>query len=125
MKFKIKYVREQGIVQVKPSGRMSRDDRRMLAKMMLAAKLENNVNEFLLNQKETAFGLSALEIKRFPVVLRDIGFGPADRVAILVNPDSLKSVLFGFLRDVLALSSLRVQVFIDNANAVAWLKTRN
>ncbi len=125
MKCKIKYVREQGIVQMKPSGQMSREDRKKLPELMLAAGRENNVNGFLLNQKETAFGLSAPEIRRLPAVLRNKGFSPEDRMAVVINPDSLKSPLFRFLREVLALSTLRVQIFNDNAKAIAWLKERN
>jgi hypothetical protein len=125
MKLKIDYIKDKRIVHAKTSGRMSRQDRRKLSEEVLAAGRKKNVNEFLLNQKETEFGLSAPEINRLPVLLRDTGFGPTDRMAILIKPGSLKSVLRSFLQDVLSLSSPRVQVFTDTGEAIAWLKVRN
>ena len=104
---------------------MSKEDRKKLTEMMLATGRKNHVNEFLLNQKETAFGFSPLEIRRLPFVLRNNGFSTEDKMAIVINPDSLRKPLFGFLREILALSSLRVQVFNDNLKAIAWLKESN
>ena len=125
MKFKIKYVQEQGIVQIKPSGQRSRNDRRMLAKTMLEAGRKRHFNSFLLNQTETAFGLSLPEISRLPDILRQTGFGDTDRVAVLLNNGRGKTGLLEFVQDVLAMSCMRIQVFVDNAHAIDWLKSRN
>ena len=63
---------------------------------MLAAGRKNNVNAFLIDQKETAFMLSVLEIDRLPSMLKEIGFSSSHKLAILINHDSLKSNLFKF-----------------------------
>ena len=125
MKLEIDYVKNQGIVRVKISGQRSRDDKKKLSEETLAAGRKKNVNAFLLDQKETAFGLSFLEIDRLPAVLRDTGFGVEDRMAILVNPDSLKGGPFRFLQDVISLGPLQVQVFNNPEEATAWLKAKN
>jgi hypothetical protein len=124
MKWKIDYVEDRGIVQVKTTGKMSWEERRKLTEDALAAGRKMNFSAFLVDQKETAFGLSAQEINRLPVVLRDIGFGPEDRMAILINPGSINGSSLRFLQNVLCLSLLRVQVFTDHKEATAWLKTR-
>ncbi len=125
MKLEIDYVKDKGIVRVKTSGQRGRDDKKKLSEEALAAGRKRDVNAFLLDQKETAFGLSVREIDRLLGVLRDTGFSVTDRMAILVNPDSLRSGSFRFLQDVLSLGSLQVQVFNDTEEATAWLKVKN
>jgi hypothetical protein len=124
VQWEIDYVKDQGIVKVKTSGQKTRDDRKKLSEEMLAAGRKKKVNAFLLDQKETAFGLSVLEIDRLPAVLRDTGFSVKDRMAILINPDSPKSGSLRFLRSVLYLRSPRIQVFSDTEEATAWLKAK-
>ena len=124
MKWEINYVENRRIVQVKPSGQMSWDDKKKLGEETLAAGRKKNVNAFLLNQKETAYGLSVLEINRLPAVLRDIGFGCKDKVSILLNPDSVKGNLLEFLQNVLSLGPLQIKVFVDSEKATAWLKAK-
>jgi hypothetical protein len=124
MKWKISYIEGHRVVKVKPSGQLSWDDKKKLSEEMLAAGRKKNVNAFLLNQKETAFGLSVLEINRLPAVLRDIGFGPKDKISILLNPDSVKGCLLEFLQNILSLGPLQIKVFIDRQTATDWLKKK-
>jgi hypothetical protein len=125
MKWQIDYVKDQGIVKVKISGQRSRDDEKKLSEEALAAGRKENINSFLLDQKETAFGLSVIEIDRLPAVLRDTGFGVEDRMAVLINPNLLKSGSFRFLQNVISLGSQQVQVFSDPEEATTWLKAKN
>ena len=85
---------------------------------MLAAGRKNNVNTFFVDQKETSFGLSVLEIDRLPSMLKEIGFSPNDKLAILINHDLLKGDLFKFLQNVCLLR------FNDAEKATAWLKKK-
>jgi hypothetical protein len=124
MNWKISYVGDQRIVQVKPSGQMSWDDKKKLSEETLAAGREKNINAFLVNQKDTAFGLSVLEINRLPAVLMDAGFSHKDRVSILLNPDSIKGSLPEFLQNILSLGPLQIKVFTDRQKATAWLKAK-
>jgi len=125
MNWKINYVGDRRIVQVKPSGPMSWDDKKKFGEEALAAGRKRNINAFLLNQKETAFGLSVLEINRLPAVLKNAGFGQKDKVSILLNSDSVKGNLLGFLQNILSLGPLQIKVFIDRRKATAWLKARS
>jgi len=125
MKWTIDYAKAEGFVRVKTSGQRCLEDRKKLGKEVLSAGRKKHVNAFLLDQKDTAFGLSVLEIDRLALLLRDIGFSAKDRMAILLNQGSLKNSLFRFLHDVLSLCSLKIQVFSDTQEAAAWLKAKS
>jgi hypothetical protein len=124
MKWEIGYVEDQGIIKAKTSGLMSWNDKKKLSEEMLAAGRTKNVNAFLVDQKETSFGLSVLEIDRLPEMFRNIGFDIKDKIAILINSDLSNTPLFKFLQDVFSLSSLSVRVFTDTDEATAWLKKK-
>jgi hypothetical protein len=124
MKWEIGYVEDQGIIKAKTSGLMSWNDKKKLSEEMLAAGRTKNVNAFLVDQKETSFGLSVLEIDRLPEMFRNIGFDIKDKIAILINSDLSNKPLFKFLQDVFSLSSLSVRVFTDTDEATAWLKKK-
>jgi hypothetical protein len=124
MKWKIDYIEDHGIVKVKTSGQMRWDDKIKLSEETLAAGRQKNVNAFLVDHKEAAFGLSVLEIDRLPAMFKDIGFGPKDKMAILVNPESPNSNLFTFLQNVFDINSLQIKVFTNPAEADAWLKNK-
>jgi hypothetical protein len=122
MKWKISYIKNRGIIQVKTSGQMSWEEKKKLTEETLAAGRKKKINAFLVNQKETAFGLSVLEINRLPSLLKDIGFNSEDKISILLNSDSIKERLLGFLQNILSLSPLQIKVFIDREKATAWLQ---
>jgi hypothetical protein len=124
MKWEISCVEDEGIIKAKTSGLMSRDDNKKLVEEMLAAGRKKNISAFLVDQKETSFGLSVMEIDRLPDLFRELGFEIKDKMAILINPDSSNKALFDFLQNVFTLSSLRVQVFADPNEAAAWLKKK-
>ncbi len=125
IKWKIEYIEGHRIIQAKTSGRLSRGDIKRLIEEILAEGRQKNVNAFLLDQRETTLGLSVLEIDRLPEMLSEIGFGPGDKAAVLVNPDSFKNTLLKFLQDVLSLSSLQIRVVSDFEKATAWLEMKN
>jgi len=89
---------------------------------MLATGRQKNVNAFLVDQKETAFGLSVLEVDRLPEKFRNIGFSDTDKIAILINPESANSNMFTFLQNVFTINLLQIRVFTDPDEATAWLK---
>jgi hypothetical protein len=124
MKWQIDYAEDKGIVQVKTSGQMSWEDKKKLSEEALAAGRERNVNAFLVDQKEASLELSVLEIDRLPAMFKEIGFGPDDRMAILVKADSPHSSMFRFLQNVFTLRSLQIRVFTDPEKATAWLKSK-
>jgi hypothetical protein len=59
-----------------------------------------------------------------PSMLKEIGFRPNDKLAILINHDSLKGDLFKFLQNVCSLNSMQIQVFNATEKATAWLKKK-
>jgi hypothetical protein len=124
MKWIIDFVEDQGIIRVKTSGLMSFDDKKKLFEEMFTAGRSRKINAFFIDQKETCFGLSVLEIDRLPELFRNIGFEVKDKVAILTNSDSSTKPLFAFLQDIFALRSLRVCVFTDSQEAIAWLRRK-
>lgn len=125
MRWKIDYIEDQGIIRAKTSGLMSRDDKKKLCEEMLSAGRQKSIKMFLIDQKETSFGLSVLEIDDLPKMFKSIGFDTKDKVAILTNPDGSNKALFSFLQDVFSLSSLKVRVFTDSLEAITWLRKKD
>jgi hypothetical protein len=125
MEWKIDYIEDHGIVNVKTSGKMEFNDKKKLSEETLAAGRKKNVNAFFMDHKEAVFGLSVLEVDNLPAMFKDIGFGPKDKMAILVNLESPNSNMFTFLENVFAINSLQVRVFTDPEEATVWLKTKN
>jgi hypothetical protein len=124
LKWQIDFDQERQILLVKTRGLISWEDKKKLNEEMLAAGRKNNINAFLVDQKETSFGLSVLEIDRLPSMLTEIGFGPDNKLAILINHDSLKGNLFKFLQNVCSLRSMQIRVFDDTEKATALLKKK-
>jgi hypothetical protein len=125
MKWQIIYAEEHGFVHVKTSGPINWADKKTLSKEAFDAGREKNVNAFLIDQKESPFRLSVLEIDQLPKMFRDIGFKPSDKVAILVNPDSIDKSVLRFIENVFSLSCLQIQIFADSDEANRWLKVKN
>ena len=125
MKWEIDYIEDHGIVKAKTSGQIGWNDKIKLSEEMLAAGRAKNANAFLVDHKETAFGLSVLEIDRLPDTFRSIGFSEKDKMAILCSPESPNKDLFVFLQNVFTLSSLQIRVFTDPDEATAWLKKKS
>ena len=125
MNWTIECLQEHGIVQVKTSGQMKWDDKIKLSEELLEAGRKNNVNTFLVDSKETPFGLSVIEIDRLPAKLKEMGYDIKDRIAILVNPDFQNKGLLRFLQNVAVLSNLQIRVFADPEEATDWLKAKS
>jgi hypothetical protein len=124
MKWNIDYFENHGIVNVKTLGQLNWEDKKKLSEEALAAGREKNVNAFLVDQKDSPFGLSILEIDHLPRMFREIGFKPSDKVAILINPDSIGSGLLRFIENVFYLSSLQIRIFVNADEANSWLKMK-
>ncbi len=122
MKWKINYIEDRKIVRVRPWGQLYIDDKKKLSEEALAAGRRLNINSFLVDQRQTEFGFSVMDIKRLPALLSGAGFGTEDRVSILLKPDSIKSGLLEFLQTILSLNALQIKVFTKRNQATDWLK---
>ncbi len=125
MKWKIEFAEDKKIIMAKTSGLMGWDDKKRLCEELIAAGRRKNIKSFLVDQKDTSFGLSVLEIDSLPDMFRKTGFDMKDRVAILINSDSSNNALFSFLQDVFTLSELQVQIFTDVEESLVWLKAKS
>jgi hypothetical protein len=124
LKWHIDYLEETGILYLKVNGLMNWENEKIINQEALDAGRKKNVRAFLLDQRQAVMGLSVLEIDRLPSMLRDIGFEPQDKFAVLINPDPLQKPLFDFLQDVCSLSSLQIRLFNDYEKAISWLKKK-
>jgi hypothetical protein len=124
MKWEIDYIEDHGIVKVKTSGQIGRNDNIRISEEMLAAGRAKNFNAFLVDHNRTVLELSVLEVDRLPAMFKDMGFSPRDKIAILFNPESPSSNLLSFAQNVFYLDSLQIRVFTDPDEASVWLKKK-
>jgi hypothetical protein len=124
MKWKINYIEDGKIVRVRPWGQLYLDDKKRLSEETLAAGRRLRINSFLVDQRQTAFGFSVMDIKCMPTVLSETGFGSEDSISILLKPDSKKPGLLEFLQNVLSLTTLQIKLFTDRQKATDWLRKK-
>jgi hypothetical protein len=124
MKWTISYLEKDGIVHIKATGNITWDENKKLNEELLAVGRKNNVNTFMVDYRDLNFNLSVLEIDELPIMLRNIGISPKDRVAILFDHTSAHSSLFSLLQNVLCLKSLPARTFAEPMEAIAWLKSQ-
>jgi hypothetical protein len=122
MKWAVSHLEKDGIVHVNATGNITWNENKKLSEELLAAGRKNKVNLFIVDYQDLSFDLSVLEIDELPNMLRDIGIGPKDRMAILFKPSAAHRSLFSFLRNVLCLKSIPARIFFEPTEAITWLK---
>jgi hypothetical protein len=117
------YLKTDGIVLAKTSGKMTWDAVKRLSEEVFAAGRKHGAHSFLVDHRDSELELSIFEIDDLPVMFKDTGVGVEDKITVLFNPSSPKSGLFLFFQNVSFLGSLQFKMFPDKDKAVAWLKS--
>ncbi|MBN2019056.1 MAG: STAS/SEC14 domain-containing protein [Sedimentisphaerales bacterium] len=123
MEHSIDYLEPEGIVHAKTSAALTLDAIKQLSQEALRVGRKHGVFRFLADYRDSELDLSILEIDDLPAILKDIGIGSEDKIAVLFNPESPKKSLFLFFQNVAFLRSLQFRVFPDEDKALAWLKS--
>jgi hypothetical protein len=123
MDWTIDYLKEDGIVHAKISGKATWDENKKMNEEVLSFARSKGAHRFLLEYPQLEHDLSLLQIDDLPKLLKEFGLGPEDKLAVLVNPSSSHSNKeLKFFENVSRLASLKVRHFTDIENAVFWLK---
>jgi hypothetical protein len=118
----IDYLKEDGIVFVKPSGPLKLEQIKQLSEKAYSISKEKDSHRILVDNRGIDITLSVLEIDKIPDIIKIIGATPSDKIAILYQASSLKIGLLNFLRNSLYLKSIQMRIFGEPAKAIAWLK---
>lgn len=124
MNWQIDYLEDYDIVKANTSGTLNLREKSKLLEQLLVAARQKNMNAFLIDQTDSRMDLSILEIDGLPKMFMETGFKPADKIAILINKDSLAKGVLRFIENVFSLSCLQIQIFNDSEKANQWLKEK-
>jgi hypothetical protein len=121
-KWAIEYLEEDKIVVEKNLEALNWEETKELARLAVAAMRQHNTNRLLIEHCGD-IKLSVLEIDGFPAFIKGLDTRDKDRVAIFYDSNSSHKSLLTFLKNVLILTSHKLQLFTDINEAVAWLKS--
>jgi hypothetical protein len=121
-KWTIEYLEEDKIVVQKNLEALNWEETKELAKLVVAAMRQHNTNRLLIEHCGD-IKLSVLEIDGLPAFIKDLDIRKKDRVAIFYDSSSPYKSLLTFLKNVLILTSHKLQLFTDKNKAIAWLKS--
>ena len=121
MQWKIEPIRDGKILRVTSAGTLTLDDRVEMVKQLLAeAERLGGVRAFLVDHRGVTVGLSTLDIYYMPEINRGLGLKGNERAAILYTPQQADDARFYEARA--RNSGFNHRVFLDEAEAVAWLE---
>jgi hypothetical protein len=125
MEWKIDYIEEDAIVNIKTSGQATWEGNRKMSEEALLLGRKNKTNRFLLDHQNLEPGLSVLQVDDLPAMLKEVGVTGKDKMAILFDPLTQAKMRdsFSFFRNSAILKSLQVRLFINPEEATAWLKS--
>jgi len=123
MKWTIEYLEDGKIVFVKPAGALTYEESKKLCEEVHALAQKHGAHRYLVDNRGKDIKLSVLEIEKIPDMIKKIGAGPEDRIAVLYHQSSPKILMLEFLGNVLFLRSFRFKIFSDEDKAKMWLKS--
>jgi hypothetical protein len=123
MNWTIKYLKEDGIVHAKITGVVTWDENKKMNEEVFSLARSKGVHRYLLEHPQLEHNFSLLQIDDLPKLLKELGLGKEDKLAVLINPSSRYSKVLKFFENVSRLASLQVQHFTDLEKALNWLKS--
>ena len=122
IKWSIDYLQKDRIVHVRTDAALDLEENKKLIRQVFEILRKNKAHKVLVEHSHK-IKLSVLEIDKIPDLIKEFDFSEEDRVAVVYDPAQPGSIMLTFLRDVLYLSSYKLQLFTDKNKAVAWLKS--
>jgi len=123
MDWKIDYLKEDGIVHTKMSGIVTWDENKKMGEEIFSFARSRDAHRFLLEHPQIEHRLSFLQIDDLPKLLKEVGLGAEDKLAVLACSSAPCSKKLKFFENVSRLALLQVRHFTDFEQAVTWLKS--
>jgi hypothetical protein len=122
MDWTVEYLKEDGIVHAKVDGAVTWGECSKMIEEIFSYGRKKDVQRYLLECPLFEHNLTLLQIDDMPKLLKELGLGEEDRVAIVVNPSSRHIKELKFLENVARLARLQVRHFTDYEKGVEWLR---
>src|SRR4030042_6909075 len=122
MDWTIKYLKEDGIVHAKITGVVTWSECRKMSEEIFSLGRKKDSHRYLLEYQQFEHNLTLLQIDDMPKLLKELGFGAEDKMAIVTEPSSRHIKELEFLRNVARLASLQVRHFTDYEKGAEWLR---
>lgn len=123
MNWKIDHIEKGNIVLVKLLGPVDLEQTKQICMEVISAAEENRSRRCLFDHRGVEIILPVLDIDEIPDALRTFGVNFTGKTAILLDPSPQKSGRFKFLKGVLAKAWIHLEFFIDENEALAWLRS--
>lgn len=123
IKWTMNYLEEDGIVIAELLNPLSLEDTKQFCIELDMLARKHNAHKYFVDHRGVDVTMSVLDIDKIPDMLREIGADFGGRIAILLDASAPKGNLFGFLKNLLHLASMRFELFFDKDEAIAWLKS--
>jgi len=117
----IDYLKENNILFVKTSAPLKWEQIKQLSEKAYSISRDKGSRGVLIDYRGMDIQLSVLEIDKIPDMVKKMGAGPEDKVAVLYNASSPKIGLLNFLQNALYLKAIRMKIFPEPEKAIAWL----
>lgn len=122
MGWRVEHLAAEDVVQVTAEGLHDRAMLRQLTRDAVVAGHQHGTARFLIDHRRTRLALGAAEIFDMPKRGEDAGFGPALRIAILIEADGPARADFEFYAVQCGNLGIHfMRLFFDRDQALAWL----
>lgn len=122
MDWTIEYLEEDEIVFVKTKGALNWEQNKKLCEEVHSVAKKHGTHRYLVDHRGKDITLSVLDIEKIPDMIKKMGAGPEDKIAVLYHHSSPKSSMLVFLANVLFLQSLQLKIFSNEDKAKQWLR---
>jgi hypothetical protein len=121
MEWNIDYHQEYSTVLVKVLSPADFEGIKQLCIEMDLLAREHNTHRYLIDHRGVDVTISVFELDQVPEMLKEIKADFEGKVALLMDTSAPKKNLFNFLKNVLNLESMRLELFSNKDQAIAWL----
>ncbi len=124
MEWIIDYLKEDSIVYVKILTPITNvEEIKQICLGMDSLAREHNTHRYIIDHRGVNVSMSVLDIDEVPGILKEIEADFKGKIGILIDYSAPKKNLFKFLKNILNLVSMQMELFYDKDDAIAWLKS--
>jgi hypothetical protein len=121
MEWTIEYLEEDSIVYAKILSPADLEGIKQLCIEMDLLAREHNTHRYIIDHRGIDVTISVFDLDKVPDMLREIEADFAGKIVLLMDISAPKRNLFNFLKNILNLESMDLELFSDKDKAIAWL----